>query len=475
MNVRPLSERLIGRYLLFGLAGLFCFLALALALAWRGQLTSLVSLTMIVPLTILLLGGLALRQTIRLHSEIEQQLHRLAAAPSTTQIALNPIVASDPIAVGWNQVRERAASQASLANLESRLSESMGGLRQRKLEEVLSSLPDGVSLTDNEGLIQFANRAFAVLLGLPNGVDVSGQRLTDALASAAPHEVDRIREKLNPSAATVAFELPLGKEKSDGVLRIGRSRLVLSSEQTSGWVWTIRDVTQQVLAEDMRDQFVFTVTHELRTPLTNIKAYAETLSMTEDMDVEKQKNFCNIINAEATRLSRLVDELLNVSQMESGALALSRSETDTARLIEEVIMHVQPEIDRKQIDFNASLPAKLPKLHVDKDKIAAALVNLLGNAAKYTPEEGHVELQVQVDDQQIQIHVDDTGIGIGEEELEKVFDKFFRSNDSRVRAITGSGLGLAYAQEVIRLHGGQLSVHSEHNKGSRFTMQLPIE
>jgi len=164
-----------------------------------------------------------------------------------------------------------------------------------------------------------------------------------------------------------------------------------------------------------------------------------------------------------------------VSQMESGALALTRSETDTARLIEEVIVYVQPEIDRKRIDFNTSLPPKLPKLHVDKDKIAAALVNLLGNAAKYTPEEGHVAFQVQVDDQHIQIHVDDTGIGIAEEELDKVFDKFFRSSDSRVRAITGSGLGLAFTHEVARLHGGQLSVSSEHNKGSRFTMQLPIK
>ena len=196
--------------------------------------------------------------------------------------------------------------------------------------------------------------------------------------------------------------------------------------------------------------------------------------MHDDIDVEQQKQFFNTINDEATRLARFVDELLNVSQMESGAMSLARHETDTQRLIEEVIEHVRPEIDRKQIDFERLLPPKLPKLNVDKDKVTAALVNLLGNATKYTPKDGRVRLRVESAPGEIRFHVDDSGIGIAEAELPRVFEKFFRSDDGRVREVTGTGLGLAFTQEVARLHGGKVTVHSELNKGTQFTLTLPV-
>ena len=224
----------------------------------------------------------------------------------------------------------------------------------------------------------------------------------------------------------------------------------------------------------MRNDFVLTVTHELRTPLSNIKAYAETLAVHEDIDVEQQRKFYNTIIAEVTRLSRFVDELLNVSQMEAGAMSLVQHETDLERLLADVIEHVQPNMKEKRISFEALIPAKLPKLHVDKDKIIASLVNLLGNAAKYTSDEGRVQLHVDVGKNQIQFHVEDSGIGIAEDELPKVFEKFFRSADERVRENPGSGLGLAFTHEVARLHGGTVMVHSELNKGSKFTMTLPI-
>jgi two-component system phosphate regulon sensor histidine kinase PhoR len=195
--------------------------------------------------------------------------------------------------------------------------------------------------------------------------------------------------------------------------------------------------------------------------------------MHDDIELEQQKQFYNTITSEATRLARFADELLNVSLMESGALALDRHETDAQRLVEEVVEHVQPEAKRKRLRFEHSVPPKLPKLIVDKDKIAASLINLLGNAIKYTPEEGRVRLQVEATANEIKCHVEDTGIGIAPADIPKVFDKFFRSEDPRVRAITGSGLGLAFTQEVARLHGGSITVHSELNKGSRFTLSLP--
>jgi two-component system phosphate regulon sensor histidine kinase PhoR len=236
----------------------------------------------------------------------------------------------------------------------------------------------------------------------------------------------------------------------------------------------LRDVTQQKLVDEMRNQFVFSATHELRTPLTNLKALAETLVLSDQISVEDQKQFCNMINSEATRLSRFVDELLNLSQMESGAMSIVRTETDMERLLAEVIENVQPEIDRKQIAFNARMPAKLPKLQIDKDKIIAAIVNLLGNAVKYTPEEGRVDFLVKIDESRMLIEVEDSGYGISAEDLPRIFDKFFRSDDERVRKETGTGLGLAFTREVIQIHGGHITATSELGKGSRFSVSLPI-
>ncbi len=143
-------------------------------------------------------------------------------------------------------------------------------------------------------------------------------------------------------------------------------------------------------------------------------------------------------------------------------------------MLREVVEKVRPQMAQKQIALRCAFPEKWPKMRLDKDKITAALVNLLGNAAKYTPERGYVQLKVEVRSDALSIEVEDNGIGISAADLPKVFDKFFRSPDPRVQQETGSGLGLSLVQEVVRLHGGKLQVHSELNKGSRFVMTLPI-
>jgi len=239
-------------------------------------------------------------------------------------------------------------------------------------------------------------------------------------------------------------------------------------------VWLLRDITQQKMAEEMRNQFVVTATHELRTPLANIKAYAETLASQQQIPIDQQKSFHNTINSEATRLARFINDLLNISQMEAGSFAITRHETDISRLAEEIVAHVSPQARQKNQRLDCQLPTKCPKVMVDKDKLSAAVVNLLGNAIKYTPDEGHIRFTIETGEDQIRFLVENSGFGIAAEELPRLFQKFFRSKDSRVRGITGSGLGLAFTQEVARLHSGKLSVTSELNKGSLFTMSLPL-
>lgn len=473
-NAIPLTRRLVSQYLMFGLACLFFSLACSLSLAWRGELHDRAWIAAAVALLILVFGGWMLRRSVALTSQIELQLQRLMDPSASLELALQPLPLGEPAAAGWNAILERIASRQVLTSIESKLHESLAGMNQSRIRELLNSLPDGVAVTDSQGRISLANKALQALADPSTADNLIGQAMEDVLSLRTAKDSEAIRQKLSQASRLVTFELQRGDEIGDGVLRVGRYPLTERDRGSAEYVWSVRDVTQQRLAEETRNQFVFTATHELRTPLANIKAYAETLSFHEDIDVEQQKRFYNTISAEATRLSRFVDELLNISRMQSGALALARHETDVQRLVAEVVEHVQPEMERKQIHFEAALSPKLPKLTVDKDKIVAALINLLGNAAKYTPDHGRVKLDVQADAGTMRFRVEDSGIGISAADLPKVFDKFFRSDDERVQAITGSGLGLAFTQEVARLHGGRILVQSELGKGSQFTLTLPV-
>jgi two-component system phosphate regulon sensor histidine kinase PhoR len=340
-------------------------------------------------------------------------------------------------------------------------------------------VPEGIATTDAEGRLTYTNLPMAVILGLKEALQLGD----DAEAETSPPITELLIQRwrlaeTDPLLAPENADRPVVSELSreeDGerrVVRVARHPITGAGRHEKH-VWTMRDVTQQKLAEEMRDQFVDTATHELRTPLANIKAYAETLALTEMIDIEQQKQFLNTINAEATRLARFVDDLLSVSSMELGSLSLNKQVTDLNRMVGEVLKKIRPQIDEKELTLDVTLPEKMPEPELDKDKIAAVLVNLLGNAVKYTPAGGRVIFRVNITDQQIEMSVEDSGVGIAADEVPKVFEKFFRSQDPRVQEQTGTGLGLALAQEVVRLHGGRIEVESEINKGSTFTVLLP--
>jgi len=469
-----LSRRLTERYVMFGLGCVFLCVGNAVLLAWHEALPEYLAVSVTIPLFVLLVGGFVMRRTVRINSQIENQL-RQAAEAGSLEGTLSPLPEADPAATTWNTIVQMVEDQRVGTALEARLCGSWGSVAEQRWIDAFNAITDGVAICDAEGNILNANNALAALLNSESSEALCGRELLACVAALAHDGFSP--EPLRELASTVSLcrDVLLAAEPSAGVLRISRVPLHGEAFSPNTSLWTVRDVTQQKLAEEMRNQFLSTATHELRTPLTTIKAYAELLAQEDDLDLEKQKSFCNTINAEATRLSRFVDQLLNVNQMEAGALTLARYETDTERLIAEVVENIQPQAVQKSIDFTQQIPPKLPKLRVDKDKLAAALVNLLGNAIKYTPDEGRVKLTVEVTDNQLQFHVEDTGIGISPQELPRLSEKFFRSNDPRVRSITGSGLGLAFSQEIARLHGGRIVVTSELNKGSRFSLILPTQ
>ena len=216
-------------------------------------------------------------------------------------------------------------------------------------------------------------------------------------------------------------------------------------------------------------------THELRTPLTNIGLYVERAIDLAEEDIADRAECLNVINDEVLRLNRLVGEVLSVSEIEAGSLSIRRDDVKLDQLVEDLRESFTRQAEKKEITLAFDLPPKLPTLQGDRDKIALALHNLLGNAVKYTPAGGEVTVTAAEVQGSIELSVADTGIGIGPDDLPRVFDKFYRAKDERLATIDGSGLGLALAREVIRLHHGDITVKSTLNEGSTFTLTLPVE
>ena len=176
------------------------------------------------------------------------------------------------------------------------------------------------------------------------------------------------------------------------------------------------------------------------------------------------------------RLERVVSDMLSVAEIEAGTMDLRHDDVRLGELIERLQEDYAAQAAEKSITLEFNLPPKLPVLNADREKITLALHNLVNNAIKYTPEGGRVAVNVNVDVDESHIIVDvvDSGIGIADSDVDRIFEKFYRADDTRLADITGSGLGLALTQEVVRMHGGEVRVRSELNKGSTFTMTLPV-
>ena len=434
------------------------------------------------PITVWLLAGLMglmivasflLRQRLRSEAAIEECLLRLANADSISCDLIPTLAGNDQSVEGWNRLVNSALVQRLLDSADQNLatatdaSNEVAGLP----EIVFDSLNDGVAVTDGAGMRLFQNRAFASMLDCHSIGEGVNNSLIHELFRGFDNFADHIEELAFPdSTACLTLELHRGTFTGDGVIRVCRQSI---RGEESLYLWTIRDVTQQKLAMETRDGFVSAATHELRTPLSNIRAYAETLSSCDEINLEDQHRFLNTILSEAGRLDRIIDDLLNISHMQAGGMTMNLHECQIDRMVDEVKETIRPLLESKTLNFEASIAPRLPDLVVDKDKLEAALVNLLGNAIKYTADGGRISLQVEHQASEVRFNVEDTGIGIPADELPKIFDRFFRSSDLRVHDIQGTGLGLAFAQDVARLHGGRIDVTSELNKGSRFSLVIP--
>ncbi len=242
----------------------------------------------------------------------------------------------------------------------------------------------------------------------------------------------------------------------------------------AGVVIMLRGTARELEFSQLKSDFVSNVSHELKTPLALIRMFAETLEMGRAKSPEKVQEYYRIIMRESERLTHLINNVLDFSRIESGRKTYDLRLDDLADIVRDTLRAYSYELDKQGFSVETEIPEEVPETLLDRNAIALALLNLLSNAVKYTTDDKRIRVAVAERNGALAVEVTDHGIGIDEADLGKVFDKFYRGRDERVRATRGSGLGLAIVKHSIEAHGGTIAVASEPGKGSTFTITLPI-
>lgn len=345
--------------------------------------------------------------------------------------------------------------------------------RKNRVETVLETLPEAVIILDESGTITFANQKLAAMFGVSQDVILAQPpaqwcdnpdivQLLAKYQSGSSHRAfsDTIRFNLDFVArqAIVTKTYPLFAPNNPA--------------STIGTLIIFRDESQEALARQAREDFVAHLSHELKSPLNVLAMYSETMlskaGQTEAFRIEA----ANVINDEVNRLSTLINGLLSMTQIENGSLTPDRKLVKLREVASAAFDEAKHSANDKNYSFVFDAPKEMNPVLVDKDLIRIAITNLLSNAVKYNRDGGEVRLTIEETEDAIQVRVADTGIGIGEAETAKIFEKFYRSNDDRVQSIGGHGLGLALTKQIIELHHGTLSVDHDRAEGTEFIVNL---
>ena len=376
-----------------------------------------------------------------------------------------------PEARVWNQLvgqkEQQEHDQLLDKALESVASQKSGA---GSFGQIGDALWQGIILVGEDLQVAYANGAAAVLLKTSREAMVNndaGSIFDDKIMAALRDAVQ----------STNTRRQIIDSDQEDG----GRGEALRFSIRGTGdtqnktVLVVIEDVTQQRIAEISRRNFVDQVAHELRTPLTNISLNVEAAIDDGEQDAELRGRCLNVITQETQRLTQLVNDMLSVSEIEAGSMSLRQDDIRLDDVFADLEADFKRQASEKQVGLVFDLPPKLPVIQGDRDKLAISLHNLLGNAIKYTPTGGEVTVVISAEAGKLSVAFKDKGIGIEKEELEKVFERFYRANDSRVSQITGTGLGLPIAREIVQRHGGDIEAISTLNQGSTFTINLPYK
>lgn len=243
-----------------------------------------------------------------------------------------------------------------------------------------------------------------------------------------------------------------------------------------GVIAVIHDVTEQRKLDEARREFVANVSHELRTPLTNIRSYTETLyDAVGELPIETEKQFLGVIGSESERMARIVTDLLTLSRLDYGRMDLRMTRFKLADMLRNVANAMKLTAEDSGHELLVDTPDKLPELMGDRERLEQVVVNILSNAVKYTPAGGHIRLSArEISGERVRIMVEDDGVGIPQEDVPRLFERFYRVDKARSREAGGTGLGLAIAKEIVQQHEGKITLASEYGKGTTVSIILPL-
>jgi len=342
---------------------------------------------------------------------------------------------------------------------------------KEKLASILTNMSDGVVATDERGIVILMNRRAALMLGEEGPVPEGAQ--LEVLLGLDAEQADALS---GGSAQSSLLRLSHPDHEDPNIVRVTFTPIHRREGGIAGTIAVLQDVTDQENLEESRREFVANVSHELRTPLTTIKSYAEALDDGALDDPQLAARFVGVIRNETERMIRLVTDLLHLSRLDSKEARLRMQHTDIAEMLEDVADRFSFQIRQKRIDISTRVRRGISNAWLDRDQIDQVLGNLVSNALKYTPEGGTIELEASRNEEgMLAISVRDSGIGIPKKDIERIFERFYRVDKARSRNMGGTGLGLSIAREIVKAHGGSISLQSELDQGSKVTFTLPLD
>ncbi len=329
-----------------------------------------------------------------------------------------------------------------------------------RLAAVLEQMTDGVLIANSSGRIQFVNPAAERLFNVSESL---GRSVVEVLRH---HKLVETWQRCQQSGQPQEESAELPHQRA--FLQL----VALPDRQTGGSLLLVHDLTRIRRLESVRRDFISNVSHELRTPLASLKALTETLRDGALEDPQAAPRFLERIETEVDALTQMAQELLDLSRIESGQGTLEFDRVDPSRLLEAAAERMRAQAERAGLALTVVETAGLPEVRADRGRLEQVLVNLIHNAVKFTPPGGSVILSASAEGRSVRFSVRDTGVGIAEEDLERIFERFFKSD--RARSGGGTGLGLSISRHIVEAHGGRIWAESQEGRGSTFFFTVPV-
>ncbi|RST70988.1 cell wall metabolism sensor histidine kinase WalK [Siminovitchia acidinfaciens] len=415
-----------------------------------------ITATLIAMFITAVLGILVARTITRPISDMKRQAVAMAKGNFSRKVRVYGDDEIGQLAISFNHLTRKVQEAQAMTEGE-----------RRKLSSVLSNMTDGVVATDRKGRVILINEQASQMLNVSRETMIS-QPVTDLLLLDEQYSFEDLLDQQEP------IILDYSTDDSPFILRANFSVIQRDTGFVNGLVVVLHDITEEEKIEAERREFVANVSHELRTPLTTMRSYLEALADGAIEDKELAPRFLNVTQNETERMIRLVNDLLKLSKMDSKDYEINRAWVDFVTFFNHIIDRFEMTKER-QIIFKRVFPDKAVFVQIDEDKLTQVIDNIISNALKYSPEGGKVTFRLKLLDDMIEISISDQGLGIPKENLEKVFERFYRVDKARTRRLGGTGLGLAIAKEMIGAHGGDIWARSVEGKGTTIIFTLPYD